>query len=589
MHPELLWSPLVAVTLAVSVAMLAVLAARNPLRAVFGARVAYAMWLLVPMALLALLLPAPTVSQVAPLLPQWVAPPVAAELQSLPAVDQSYDVREPLLALWLGGALLMLGGFVALHWRFSRRLGLRGAAGSEWRSQRNDISPLVLGLWRTRIVLPDDFERRFDDDEQRLVRSHEQVHMQRQDVRVNAFAALLLAVFWFHPLAWWSWRRFRFDQELACDAIVIERHPHQRRVYANAMLKAQLDPGLLPLGCHWTSTHPLHRRIAMLARKSASTPTRWLGRSLVAMLALGLSYSIWAQKPATSQPLPKIPSKGDLVVMYEITVDSGTIRGDAVADAEGNGSIRKLVDGAAWEIEFHIKPKAPDRFLGSFKVKRNGEMQGHPTMEWLRDSTSSLRIANDRDQTQFAIAVRAEYLDEDPEVVEITIPDATARKKVPVEIQQAVDAVDIIRQPDGSYRLDNFPPGLSPEDRETLMDAVMPVLHETMQRNGDALPQDTFEYGDREHIQAGVTKFLASSETGRISLGAKQLSVRNAFLVAAALAKLQVVDTTLLSTTQRVDFELNDVPPEVALSLIADASDPPFQYAVQDGVITLRR
>ena len=42
-------------------------------------------------------------------------------------------------------------------------------------------------------------------------------------------------------------------------------------------------------------------------------------------------------------------------------------------------------------------------------------------------------------------------------------------------------------------------------------------------------------------------------------------------------------------STQRVDFELNDVPPEVALSLIADASDPPFQYAVQDGAITLSR
>lgn len=586
MQLDLLWAPLVAATLAVSAALLTVLTLRLPVQTVFGARAAYVLWLLLPLALAALLLPAPTLPRAFPATGAWHA----TATTNLPVVSappaERLDARALLVCAWFAGLLLTLVVFSRLQLRFARTLLLRDEGGVVLRSQRADISPLVLGLWRTRVVLPADFEQRFDADEQQLVLRHEQVHLRRHDVRVNALATLLLALFWFHPLAWLGWRRFRFDQELACDALVVEQHPNQRRAYASAMLKAQLDPGLLPLGCHWSATHPLHRRISMLARKIPTTGTRKLGRTLVAVLGLALSYSIWAQKPATLPPLPRIPSKGDLVVMYEISVGSGTIRGDAVADTEGNGSIRKLVDGAAWEVEFQIKPKAPDRFLGAFQVKRDGKLLGHPTMEWLRDSTSSLRIANDRDQTQFAIAVRAEYLDEDPEVVEITLPDATARKPVPVELQQAVDAVDIIRQPDGSYRLDNFPPGLSPEDRETLMHAV---LRETVRQNRGALPRDTFEYGDREQIRSGITKLLRSSKTGRISLGAKQLSVRNAFLAAAALAQLRVVDTTLLSTTQRVDFELNDVAPEVALSLIADASDPPFQYAVQDGAITLSR
>ena len=60
-------------------------------------------------------------------------------------------------------------------------------------------------------------------------------------------------------------------------------------------------------------------------------------------------------------------------------------------------------------------------------------------------------------------------------------------------------------------------------------------------------------------------------------------------LAAAALAQLRVPDTTLLSATQRIDFELNDVPPDAALALIADASKPPLTYSVSGDTITLSR
>ena len=49
-------------TLATSVAVLLVLALRRPLRAAFGARVAYGAWVLVPASLVAVLLPAAAVA-----------------------------------------------------------------------------------------------------------------------------------------------------------------------------------------------------------------------------------------------------------------------------------------------------------------------------------------------------------------------------------------------------------------------------------------------------------------------------------------------------------------------------------------------
>ncbi len=487
---ESMWTPLVAATGALSSALLLVALLRVPIRRVLGARTAYASWLLVPVSLLALCVPAPTVQRA------WSLPMPAFDGSAVTAptaLPMPFDPRAVLVAIWLLGAFLML---VAVAWRqsrWSRLLQVRRVDGDEaWRSSRSDISPMVFGLWRTRIVLPDDFEQRFDEDEQRLVRTHERMHLRGQDVRINALATLLLAFNWFNPLAWWSWRRFRFDQELACDALVIERHPRDRRTYANAMLKAQLDHGLLPLGCHWSSTHPLHRRIAMLARKSPTSFTRLLGRITVAAIALGFSYSIWAQKPAHTDSIDQAPKKGDTMVFFTATVGDNVLKGVSTPGTDGKATIRQTVDGNEWLVDYVIQPKAPDRFVGTFKVTRNGELQGHPTLEWLRDGSASTRISNEAGETQFALDVRADVLDEDAMVIDTDMREASEapREAGALDIGDAAKNVAVIRQVDGSYRLDNLPKGLSPEEYRALMEQVMPILHDTMQKNGDA-PAET--------------------------------------------------------------------------------------------------
>jgi hypothetical protein len=55
------------------------------------------------------------------------------------------------------------------------------------------------------------------------------------------------------PLIQFAGRQLRIDQELACDAAVMRRHPKSRKLYARTMLKTQLAEAALPLGCHWNS------------------------------------------------------------------------------------------------------------------------------------------------------------------------------------------------------------------------------------------------------------------------------------------------------------------------------------------------
>ena len=72
--------------------------------------------------------------------------------------------------------------------------------------------------------VPADFAARYSADEQDLIIAHERQHAARHDPAANALLALLQCAFWFNPLMHLAASRFRFDQELACDAAVMARH-----------------------------------------------------------------------------------------------------------------------------------------------------------------------------------------------------------------------------------------------------------------------------------------------------------------------------------------------------------------------------
>jgi bla regulator protein BlaR1 len=141
--------------------------------------------------------------------------------------------------------------------------------------------PVVIGLVRPKIVVPSDFETRYAAQEQALILAHEQMHVRRGDLFVNAACALARCLFWFDPLVHLAARLIRFDQEIACDAAVMRTYPHARKCYAGAMLKTQLAQEALPLGCHWSSTHPLKERIMLLKHPPVRGLRRASGQVLI--------------------------------------------------------------------------------------------------------------------------------------------------------------------------------------------------------------------------------------------------------------------------------------------------------------------
>jgi beta-lactamase regulating signal transducer with metallopeptidase domain len=78
--------------------------------------------------------------------------------------------------------------------------------------------PLVTGLIRPTVLLPEWFEDDYTITEQRFALMHEMMHVKRGDIFALYAANLALALQWFNPLAWLALRAFRADQEAACRA-----------------------------------------------------------------------------------------------------------------------------------------------------------------------------------------------------------------------------------------------------------------------------------------------------------------------------------------------------------------------------------
>jgi bla regulator protein blaR1 len=287
--------------LALAVAIVLLALARRPLRAVAGARVAYALWLLVPALLLAVWLPAPS-----PLL-QVTTVELPAQIRSVLATDFGAPRPDPALlgdlavGAWVTGAIAMAIALVARQRSFQRSLGTLRRDDDGLHRSTDITAPMLVGALRPRVVVPMDFEARYSADERELVLAHERAHEKRGDVAINAVAAFALCLCWFNPLAYRALAWLRMDQELACDALVLSKHGDVRRRYADALLKTQLATDAAwrqPIGCHWQSVHPLKERISMLKRPLPGSSRRFIGLACIAALTAAASYATWAGQPS---------------------------------------------------------------------------------------------------------------------------------------------------------------------------------------------------------------------------------------------------------------------------------------------------
>lgn len=298
MTAETVLAELIRTNLVTTAGILIVLALRPVLMRSLGARVAYWLWLVVPIAAAASFVPARERIVVAASPVIFVTAEEPADGSSIAAATPegppaSFAATSPIsslaladwaVAIWLLGA----GALLARSIVSTRRLAVDPSVG-----------PALVGVLRPKLVLPADFATRFDAQERSLILAHEQVHRASGHTVVNGLVELARCASWFNPLVHFAAARLRADQELACDAAVVAARPTARRAYAQALLKTHVAAAFLPLGCAWTSPSAkrIGERIGMLGRPSLTRRNALVGVAAVAVVGVASAYAAWAQQP----------------------------------------------------------------------------------------------------------------------------------------------------------------------------------------------------------------------------------------------------------------------------------------------------
>lgn len=255
----------------------------------------------------------------------------------------SFDIRHSLLALWLTGSIIVLAATLIRQRRYNIALRQRPLATAPLLSalvaslsQKAGISqpvriilmpsgttPAVVGIAQPRILLPEDWETRFDERGLRHVLLHELIHVKQYDLIWNWTAAAVQALHWFNPLVWFVVSRFQADRELRCDAGALALlSPTERLDYGHTLLRIQetffappVMAGLAPC----VRNHPtLRQRIHMIAHPTTRQPVLQL--LLVLALSALVCYSFTTARAAEKEVPEKVRTRdGERIPPPEMT------------------------------------------------------------------------------------------------------------------------------------------------------------------------------------------------------------------------------------------------------------------------------
>lgn len=240
----------------------------------------------------------------------------------------SFSLQILLANVWLiGSAAVLLSAFFRQR-RFDRYLLTRRTANdphlrSTLRSLCNrarvsmpmvrlmpaGTTPALVGIRQPQILLPEDWQARFDQRSLRHVLLHELLHVKQSDLLWNWAATAVQALHWFNPLVWFVVSRFQADRELRCDAGALAiLSPAERLDYGHTLLRIQETffapptiAGLAPCVRH----HPtLRQRILMIATPTTRQPV--IQALLVLTLSVLVGYSFTTARAAEKEVPPKV-------------------------------------------------------------------------------------------------------------------------------------------------------------------------------------------------------------------------------------------------------------------------------------------
>ena len=235
------------------------------------------------------------------------AQPHVADLE--PGFDWSlelsrYEIPGYVAIVWLAGTLIVGTVTLVRIRRFGRllsrvavsddevtrvivrvavRLGLKRCP--PVRVVPGNLGPLVwAGALPPVVIVPRPLWNTVGDEERETLLAHELAHVVRRDHWVRRFEAVVLALFWWLPTAWFAIRQRESAAESCCDAIVLATFPERPQAYAEALFHAvsvHSTGRVAVLASGLGRTSELKERLAMILHNRIPRPPRRLTKILL--------------------------------------------------------------------------------------------------------------------------------------------------------------------------------------------------------------------------------------------------------------------------------------------------------------------
>lgn len=279
-----------------------------------GSNFTYRLYALIPLALIAFNLPSIDFSSSAPVTKAALLHPetIATTLHTITTYQVTPNFAQKstnqIQWVWLVGVFILLTivitGFIKIA-RLPKSVVLldhlydRLPNGVFYTSNKIK-GPILKGIFKPEIILPSNYKQCYDAAQLDYVIEHELVHAKRFDNLWNLFALIFLILFWFNPVVWAVYLRFRLTQECACDEKVLVLADKDKKIsYSRAMLQSYE---------HWNKFWILQShygdKMTMITRinrlKNNLKPSR-LARSLAGGLGAAILSAVFVWGQASAQ------------------------------------------------------------------------------------------------------------------------------------------------------------------------------------------------------------------------------------------------------------------------------------------------
>ena len=363
------YSLLISKTIGVSILILIILAIRPLILRYLNAKIAYTLWLMIPIFLMLPVnwflvfdsAPSPSMTFLYGIR-QFVS-------DNLMLVDNSASgIVQLVIGLWLSGLLVRL--FV--YWRQYQQL-INSFEASDYqllKSVYNEILfdnkafksitivnsslvkvPAVFGLVNPYLILPKKFSS-YPVQKQSVILKHELFHIKRKDHQINVIKVLVKSIFWFNPLFHFSDRYFEADQELSCDFSVLNQlSKSEKKHYATAILDVVSVGNQNCLVSQWQYPSLIKERVNMLKNTNQKSWYGWATLIFSSMVLLMTSYVSYAKEESKEAVPAKIVQP-----MYPLNA--------AIKSLEGSVRFRFNIDKTGKPYDISVVSSTPgDMFV----------------------------------------------------------------------------------------------------------------------------------------------------------------------------------------------------------------------------------